>query len=201
MKKLSTPDFISFIALFFSCAAIYFVFLGNFYFSFGLILLAFFFDAIDGFIARTLRIESDFGKVLDGYIDVVNYLIYPSLVFFFFFILRKPLDLIIIFMFISTGIFRLARFEVLGIKNKKNKIYYEGLPVFFSHFFVFLSFVIYKIINLDASKIFITFFLPIESFLMIQKFNFPKPKNIITFGLILIFLGFAFIYLGFKNDF
>lgn len=190
--RSNVPNIISGIALLFSWLAIVFVIKGLFYASFGFILLAFVFDALDGYLARFLGLDNKFGRALDGYVDVVNYLIYPAIAFFVFFKLTSSLSLISIFVFLAAGVFRLARFEVRGIKKQENKMYYEGLPVFVSPIIILIFLFIYKILDNQMFAIIASAILIVVSFLMVQLFKFPKPKNVslVLIGAIILSLIF-----------
>src|SRR3989344_1625670 len=138
LVRSNVANIVSGVALLFTWLAIIFLLKDRFYFSFGLILLAFIFDALDGYLARKLSLDNQFGRALDGYVDVINYLIYPALAFVTFFKLDNIFSIISIFIFIAAGVFRLARFEVRGIKKDEGKMYYEGLPVFISPVLILL---------------------------------------------------------------
>lgn len=157
-----------------------------------MILIALVFDSLDGYIARFLKTESKFGSSMDGYIDVVNYLIYPSLSFFIYFKMTHIVSLLAIFIFVLCGIYRLARFQISGIKKTNNKMYYEGLPVFVGPFLVLIFLFIFKFV-FDWFYFLSIFLLLITSFLMVQTFKFPKPKNIFFYILLVAFVSLIFI--------
>jgi CDP-diacylglycerol--serine O-phosphatidyltransferase len=93
-----------------------------------LIVMAGFFDALDGWIARFSRTASKFGIELDSFADFVSFAIAPAVMLYSFelFVLGKW-GFLLGFVFIVTGAFRLARFN-LGAKSEK-KLYYTGLPI------------------------------------------------------------------------
>ncbi len=193
----NAANIISAIALFFSMLAIFYLLTGNFYFSFASILLALVFDSIDGHIARLLKAESKFGSAVDGYVDVVNYLIYPSLAFFIYFRMTDVVPLVTIFIFVLCGIYRLARFQVNGVKRTNNKMFYEGLPVFVSPFLILIFLLILKYFP-DWFYYFSIFLLVLTSFLMVQSFKFPKPKNVSFYIVLITFLSLVFILKNFQ---
>lgn len=197
LKFISLPSSISFLSLFFSWVGIIILLNNQFYFSFAFILIAFILDSLDGFLARKLKQESDFGRQLDGHIDVFTYLLYPALSFYLFFGLRDTISLIVTFIFLVAGIFRLVRFNIKGyVKfSQKNFRAYSGLPVFFNHIplliFLCLRFFEIKYFNLVADAIIL-----LNSFLMIQTFPFPKPRKILPFVMLLLLLSIIMFYLG-----
>lgn len=95
------------------------------------ILLAMSMDAIDGRVARRLKVTSDFGKELDSLSDMVSFGAAPSLLVFAMFsgssteILYGYTVLIVVcIIFILCGAYRLARFNVLNIND-----HYIGIPI------------------------------------------------------------------------
>jgi phosphatidylserine synthase len=200
INPFSIPNLISYSALILSLTSVLFLFESKFYISFGFALLAFSADSLDGFFARNFASESSFGRFLDGYIDTFIYLIYPALLFYFYFNLRDIFSILAIYTFILTGIFRLSRFNVLGFVKNKHYQGYLGLPVFFS----FLTLVlIYTASSFFQKPIFIVISLSIillQSFLMVSNFVVPKPKKIWHLIIILAVLSIFMFYLGFKNQ-
>lgn len=192
----NTANIVSGIALLFTWLAIIFLLKDRFYFSFGLILLAFVFDALDGYLARKLSLDNPLGRALDGYVDVINYLIYPALAFVIFFKLANFFSIVAIFIFIAAGVFRLARFEVIGIKKDEGKMYYEGLPVFISPILILLLMAANQILSRPIFSWFSIFVLLITSVLMVQTFKFPKPKNVLPILFLVSVLSIVFLSKG-----
>ena len=93
-----------------------------------LIVLAGFFDALDGKIARVSRSASRFGIELDSFADFVSFGIAPAVIFYSFrlFILGTW-GWLIGFVFIICGAFRLARFNIQA--KLEDKPYFIGLPI------------------------------------------------------------------------
>jgi CDP-diacylglycerol---serine O-phosphatidyltransferase len=190
------PNAITLLALLTVWLAIVFLLQGQFYLSFALVLLAFIVDFADGWLARKLGISSDFGRLLDGQVDVFIYLVYPALAFYLFFGLQDIGSIIVIFIFLASGVFRLARFNVLGYVSGFN---YPGLPVVFSHLLVLL-FLIFK---LNAVQYFVYIsdvLIMLTSILMLSTFPFPKPKKISGFVIFLAALIAVMLYLHFYGS-
>lgn len=93
-----------------------------------LVILAGFFDALDGWIARFSGSTTKFGIELDSFADFVSFAIAPAVMLYSFelYILGKW-GFLLGFVFIVCGAFRLARFN-LSAKSEK-KYYYTGLPI------------------------------------------------------------------------
>jgi len=88
---------------------------------------AFFFDSIDGAIARYYGIESTFGRQLDSSLDMLIYLVFPA-----YFVLQfmNPWMLLTILsaaVMVAFGILRLIRFNIIGFVYKGNNKCYPGL--------------------------------------------------------------------------
>ncbi len=195
--RSNLANIVSGIALLFAWLAIIFLLKDEFYFSFGLILLAFVFDSIDGYLARKLATSNQLGTALDGYVDVISYLTYPAISFVTFFKLTNAFSIISIFVFLAAGVFRLARFEVRGIKKLEGKMYYEGLPVFISPVLILIFLLGSKVMNNVLFSWFTTSVLVITSVLMVHTFKFPKPKNVLPILILISVLSFIFLFMGF----
>ncbi len=90
------------------------------------ILLAVFMDGIDGRVARKFGIMSDMGKQLDSLCDLVSFGVAPAILIYSQLLYDLPLLLGIIaaLIYIMCGAFRLARFNVLNIKD-----HFIGVPI------------------------------------------------------------------------
>jgi CDP-diacylglycerol--serine O-phosphatidyltransferase len=94
-----------------------------------MIILAAFFDALDGQVARFAGIPSRFGMELDSFADLLSFGIAPAMLFYNMNI--YPLGewgWILGFVFVMCGAFRLARFNLQQTKLEE-KLPYVGLPI------------------------------------------------------------------------
>jgi len=91
-----------------------------------LILLAVIMDGLDGRIARRLGIISELGKELDSLCDLVSFGVAPALLIYSQVLVAFPYEvgLIAAILFIMCGALRLARFNVMNIKD-----YFVGVPI------------------------------------------------------------------------
>lgn len=93
-----------------------------------LIVIAAFFDFLDGLVARISRSSSRFGVELDSLVDIVSFAVAPAVLLYSY----KMIDFgswgwILGFTFIMAGAFRLARFNLNAkLEAKTNFI---GLPI------------------------------------------------------------------------
>lgn len=92
---------------------------------------AFFFDIIDGKIARWRGTESIFGQELDSLSDIISFGVAPA-VLGFAVGLQGLWDLLILLYFVNCGVLRLARYNVTASKNKDSTgvvRFFEGTPI------------------------------------------------------------------------
>lgn len=93
-----------------------------------LIVLAGFFDLMDGMMARLTGTDSPFGVELDSLSDVVSFGLAPSFLIYSFGLYRlNALGLIAASLPLVCGAVRLARYNVLFQDEKKD--YFDGLPI------------------------------------------------------------------------
>jgi len=192
------PNVVSFLALFLACTAIALLINQQFYYSFATIFLAFIMDALDGFLARKLKSTSDFGKQLDGYVDLFTYLIYPALSYYIYFRLQTLIASFILFIFVACGIFRLARFSIVGFifsETRPGAFSYQGLPVYFNHLFLLVAISIHALFQ-TYFNIPVYILILVNSYLMISKIQFPKPQRVLPYVLLLLLISGFFYFLG-----
>jgi CDP-diacylglycerol--serine O-phosphatidyltransferase len=93
-----------------------------------LVILAGFFDALDGKIARFSKSTSQFGTELDSFADLLSFGIAPAVILYSFKLsYLGKWGWILGFVFILCGAFRLARFN---LQSRAEEIrYYMGLPI------------------------------------------------------------------------
>jgi CDP-diacylglycerol--serine O-phosphatidyltransferase len=96
------------------------------------ILFAMFFDGFDGRVARLTKTQSDFGMQLDSLADVVSFGAAPALLAYKWALAPLGfLGLFISFSFAACGALRLARFNVLAMRNPHSGggNFFVGLPI------------------------------------------------------------------------
>jgi CDP-diacylglycerol--serine O-phosphatidyltransferase len=128
VPRAAVPSFFTLMNLFSGFLAIIQVFEGNVTYACWLIVLAGFFDVLDGMMARLTNGQSLFGVELDSLADVVSFGVAPSfLVYVFGLSDFGTLGLLIASLPAVCGAVRLARFNVNFDGAKKD--YFEGLPI------------------------------------------------------------------------
>ncbi len=180
--KLKTPTFLPSVFtsgnLFCGVLAIIEAFNGNYYRGAWLIILAGFFDSIDGMVARLTHHYSRFGAELDSLSDMVSFVLAPM-------ILIYPLALksiglwgsLTAFTFVVAGAIRLARFNA-NIKSFSEKEVFRGLPTPAAGGVVASFLLFSNALTYDLSIVrFIPLVIILLSFLMVSDIGYPPiPK-------------------------
>ncbi len=183
IPKTAVPSFFTLMNLFSGFLAVTQVHAGRFDYACWLIVLAGFFDVLDGMMARLTNSTSLFGVELDSLADVISFGLAPSFLVYGFGLHEfGPLGLIVSSLPAVCGAVRLARFNV-GFDGQK-KEYFVGMPIPVAAIFivaVILNFSEDLLIGSgDTSQI--SILIPIVfvvSFLMISNIRFdsiPKPS-------------------------
>ena len=144
-RKLHIPGAISLASLFLSWSAIVLLLSGNIGLSVAVAVGAFLLDSADGFAARKLGRVSEFGRQLDGMIDLINYSLLAALVIWQE-LLPGVLGLIVGYLVIATGILRLVAFNQEGYVRKKDVLYYRGVTTCHLSLIAFLFLVAIEVV-------------------------------------------------------
>ncbi len=128
IPRAAVPSFFTLMNLFSGFLAITQIHEGRFDYACWLIVLAGFFDMLDGMMARLTNGTSLFGVELDSLSDVVSFGVAPAyLVYAFNLKAYGTLGLIIAALPVICGAVRLARFNVQFDGEKRE--YFQGLPI------------------------------------------------------------------------
>ena len=123
----------------------------NFVFAAYLLILAAFFDGIDGKVARIVNGTSDFGVQLDSLCDMVSFGVAPAILVYEWLLKGfGRLGIVAAFFFIASGALRLARFNVQS--GKISNVYFVGLPIPAAAAFIATSVLFINELNLDLTK-------------------------------------------------
>jgi CDP-diacylglycerol--serine O-phosphatidyltransferase len=144
------------------------------------LLVGFILDMVDGPIARKYGAESRQGATLDMITDIPLYLIFPAILLFRFGVPAWLLGL-----FVLAGVFRLVRFTLLGHLDKKGQLYYQGVPVYYSH-----SLILFYLF-LPMPSLLLAVLVVALTLLMISRFPVYKLKPQHLSVLMLIYLAIA----------
>ncbi|MFK7843679.1 MAG: CDP-diacylglycerol--serine O-phosphatidyltransferase [Rhodothermales bacterium] len=130
IPRVAVPSFFTLMNLLCGFGAITQIFEGKFDMAGWLILLAAFFDALDGMMARLTNSSSLFGVELDSLSDIVSFGVAPGVLVYVFGLNEFGLlGLIVSAMPALCGAVRLARFNVdVELEGDKPE-YFKGLPI------------------------------------------------------------------------
>jgi len=181
-ENLTIPNFITYFTLAFALSGIYLLLNGHF--LLGALLLwtvCDIFDTLDGFIAKKFNMFSPLGADLDSLVDVIAFLIPPFLIG-----LQSGNDFLLItgFFFVFSGIYRLARFNV--VKSPQGVVI--GLQASIAVHLIYLS----LLINVPSNYLSIIYI--ILGFLMISakksngKYSLYLTALLIATNVLLIIL-------------
>lgn len=167
---------------------------GRFDLSVAFLLAATSIDFMDGAFARKYGLCRDFGRYLDGFIDVVTYLVAPSLLVYL-----RGFDtwyyMTTLAIFVGSGIVRLSVFNQIGnTKTTSGTLAYLGMPVFWSTFaLAALQALTWYTDTLVLFPVY-AFFLLMFSFFMQYRANFYKFQDwrLVSGFLTLAAMVFAF---------
>ena len=89
-----------------------------------------FFDMVDGRVARLTKTQSEFGVQLDSLADVVTFGLAPAIIAYKWGLSQLGLlGVLVAFLYLTCGMLRLARFNVLATHSSGSKKYFMGLPI------------------------------------------------------------------------
>ena len=175
--RLNPVDMLTLFGLVLALAAASMVLAGKFAFALSLLFLAMLADAFDGIMARRFGTERDFGRYLDGFVDVFDYLVVPAM-FLFSWGFNSWYYSMVLAVFIVCGIIRLSVFNDIGnIKDEEDGLSYLGMPVFWSLFVLGGTFVAGWFISKMYIFPVLAVVLLVYAFLMIHNRRFMKVKN------------------------
>ncbi len=132
-----------------------------------LILLAVVADTFDGRVARMFDAESELGKELDSLCDLVSFGVAPAILLYTQVLAAQYgiIAILAVLLFIVCGAFRLARFNVLNIKD-----YFVGVPITFAGMLL----AIISFFTAGLHPLFVLLAILILALLMISNFKIPK---------------------------
>lgn len=197
MKKyfiitLTPVDFVTISGIVLSLCSAGLVLAGMYSLALSVLFIAMLFDAFDGVLARKFGLVRDFGRYLDGFVDVFDYLAVPSL-----FLYRWGFDTWyyapFLALFIIAGVIRLSVFNEIGnIKDDNEELAYLGMPVFWSVLILGLIYIIAWFFPRDVLFPCVAAYLGLFSFFMVYRRRFFKVKSVIL--MLVIILGSAALF-------
>jgi len=214
MNKPGIPTFVSLPDIFtimngtLGFFSIYSILIGELLLASRLVFLCIFFDSFDGFLARRNNNCAEFGRSLDSLSDIISFGIVPAFIFISYGD-NNILGLLLGAIYLISGLLRLSRFNALNSEE------YFGLPITIGAIFVILiflaeiPFLIYSILLIMTSVLFISNFkiirpskngksLVISSTFFVFISLIPYPPIKIVSRLLLILLPSIFLIYLFK---
>lgn len=133
-------------------------------------------DALDGRVARLMKVESALGLELDSLCDAISFCLAPAFLSYVL-LLRSAgfLGIFICSLFLMAGLLRLGRFNVL---HDQQKTFFIGLPTTIAGCFLVTVLLNANTLIYNPWIVFaISFLLLILSWLMISSIRFPAFKK------------------------
>lgn len=164
--KKQGANILTFINMILGLVAIAFSIHGNYELSSIFIIIAALTDRFDGMFARKYNTTSKIGKYLDSNSDLISFGVAPGLLIYLSVLKNYEITgLIISFLFIISGAYRLARYNAVEFTG-----YYIGLPITIAGA-ILAAFVLVTSYIPSLSFIFITLLL---AYLMVSKHSIKK---------------------------
>jgi len=142
-----------------------------------LIILAAFFDILDGLVARFSKASSRFGVEIDSLADVISFGVAPAVMIINFSLISKGhWGWILAFVYLMAASFRLARYNMTATIEEKTK--FLGMPVPAAAFTI-VSFILFEnevLGGINPEKFYIILVL-VTSALMVSVIEFETMPN------------------------
>lgn len=196
LNTLKLADYSTLSGLFFSWLSILLLIKGQPNWAIVIIMVAFAFDLLDGYLARKLEQDSKFGRQLDSFGDIFIYLVFSSIFFHLYLSPNLVTSVFTGFLVLTFGGLRLIRFNLEGMKKDKGRGYYRGLTVVHIMFLTIICYFLSQLTLLWTSY-FSALTLAIASPAMISNYKSYKIENYWLFASIIssvIAISFIFEY-------
>lgn len=160
-------------------------------------------DGFDGTVARLTKTESNFGVQLDSLVDAVTFGLVTSVLIYMwgFQNTNPPIGKVIGFVFLSAGVIRLARFNVLKEANAQSSNVFVGLPIPLGALAIASVVLVFETPLEDQSHITIfAFYVLLVSLLMVSSIRYRTMKkmssknNLLVLFLAAIVIAIAFFF-------
>jgi len=175
--RLNWVDCLTLMGLVLSSLSIGFSISGKFSFALSVLFLAMLLDAVDGILARKFGTERNFGRYLDGFVDVYDYLMAPA-VFLFCWGFKAWYYVAILILFMIAGVVRLSVFNEIGnIEDEEDGLSYLGMPVFWSVLFLGFLYGLSWLTDKAWLMPIVAVIFAVQTFLMVYRRRFHKFKN------------------------
>lgn len=163
----------------------------HFHLATALLFLAMLGDALDGLLARRWGLVRHFGRYLDGFMDVLIYLVAPALCWYLMGV-DGPWSVFLLAMMMA-GCIRLAVFNDIGNIQEEGRLAYLGMPVFWSVFLLGGFQLAELVLPRPASLVLLALALASFSFAMLWRRPFFKFSQL--WQILALTLGGATLFL------
>jgi CDP-diacylglycerol--serine O-phosphatidyltransferase len=150
-----------------------------------LIIIAMIFDAYDGRLARYLNATSRLGCELDSLCDVTTFGIAPAMLIGG--LLQRDFPLLgwfLGFAFVSSAVYRLARFNAMAIEGEDSKQCFTGLPTTGAGGMIAALVILHEYLTFHSNSRVVLEILPIVSVvlsvLMVTRIKFPNSMSAVA---------------------
>jgi CDP-diacylglycerol--serine O-phosphatidyltransferase len=153
-------------------------------------------DGFDGTVARLTKTESNFGVQLDSLVDAVAFGLVTSVMIYFWGYkgLEPELGKVMGFVFLSAGVIRLARFNVIKEANAMPSNVFVGLPIPLGALAIVSAVLIVgRPLETQSEMLAFTFYVALIAFLMISSVKYRTLKRIKSKNNLFILLILAVI--------
>ena len=150
------------------------------------IFIGLFFDTLDGRIARMTKTQTELGLHLDSLADVVSFGVAPAFVIYRWGL--EPfgrLGMFIAFLFVGCGALRLARFNVITLREKKGEPektskYMLGLPIPVAATVMISLVMAFHVIGISTATngILVACMVTVLSYMMVSRIRFRSMKDL-----------------------
>jgi phosphatidylserine synthase len=169
----------------------------QFSFALSLLFVSMLVDALDGVLARKFKLERDFGRYLDGFVDVFDYLAVPSLFLYQWGFNTWYYSLVLV-IFIVAGVVRLSVFNEIGnVKDETSGLSYLGMPVFWSVLFLGFIYIIDWFFTHGALFPCVAVLYALFAFFMVYNRKFYKFKSVMVMLTMILSMSLLFALDGF----
>jgi CDP-diacylglycerol--serine O-phosphatidyltransferase len=153
-------------------------------------------DGFDGTIARLTKTESNFGVQLDSLVDAVAFgLVTAAMIYFWGFKAIYPaLGKVIGFVFLSAGVIRLARFNVLKEAHAMPSNIFVGLPIPLGALSIVSAvLMVGRPLKTQSEMLVFSIYVVLIAFLMISSIKYRTMKRLKSKNNVFILLFLAVI--------
>ncbi|NIM16259.1 MAG: CDP-diacylglycerol--serine O-phosphatidyltransferase [Candidatus Aminicenantes bacterium] len=178
------------------------IFKSRFYFAVLLMTGSVILDGFDGTVARLTKTESNFGVQLDSLVDAVTFGLVASVMIYMwgFQNTNPPIGQVIGFIFLSAGVIRLARFNVLKEAKAQPSNVFVGLPIPIGALAIASVVLVFETPLEDQSHVTIfAFYVLLVSLLMVSSIRYRTMKKMNSKNnLLVLFLAAIIIAIAIK---